>query len=151
MTTIATTLRKEVRSEFDTIGAELVDIDGQISGLKVRREKAVARFKELAARHLVQEGASRQWQLTHIGKRIRVTEPEPSVPMDYDLFMREIGHELFSEVCIVKSATLNVEAWNQAVAEERASDSTLMKCLGEPVPRKPSLYVEKIPKDQSGE
>ncbi len=149
--TTATTLRKPVRSEFDTIGAELVDIDAQIAGLKERREKAVARFKELAGRHLVQEGASRQWPLTHLNKRIRVTEPEATPPMNYDQFMREIGPEFFAEVCVVKTATLDVERWNQAVADERATDSQLLKCLGEPVPRKPSLYVEKIPKDRSGE
>ncbi len=146
--TTETTLRKPVRSEFDNLGAELVDIDEQIAGLKKRREKAVARFKELAGRHLIQEGASRQWPLSHLNKRIRVTEPEATPPMNYDQFMREIGAELFAEVCTVKTATLDVAEWNRAVAEERAKDSQLLKCLGDPVPRKASLYVEKIPKDR---
>ena len=62
--------------------------------------------------------------------------------------MRTIGPDLFSEVCTIKSADLDVSRWNEVVEEERATDSQLQDCVGEPKPRSPSLYVEKIPAEK---
>lgn len=143
------TIRKAARIELDDIAAQMVVIDEQQAKLKDQRGGLTKRFLELAVRHIEEDGKSRVWPVPQFGKRVRVTQAEPTIPVDYDKFMRDIGPELFAQVCKVKTAELDVERWNGAVTDERAKDSQLEKCVGESKSRAPGIYVENIPKEAS--
>jgi hypothetical protein len=139
------TLRKATRSELDAILSELVAIDEQERGLVKRKEELKVRFVGLAEKHLEALGPSRVW--AGATKRVRATWPESTPTVDWDAFMREVGPDLFAEVCRVKGAELDLERWNEAVKEERVTDRKLEKCINSAKARRPSVYVEDLPKN----
>ena len=84
-------LKKSVRDELDSLVVELARIDEQQDVLKDARKPLIERFVTLAGRHIEQDGRSRYWPVSQIGKRVRVTETEATIPLDWDKFMRLIS------------------------------------------------------------
>ena len=80
---------------------------------------------------------------TGISELTRTTRDEP----DYDKLMRLVGPDTFSRVCTVKTAALDVGKWGEELERETVKDTQLQECMGEPRPRSPSVYIEKIPKN----
>lgn len=140
-------LKKSVRNELDTLVVELARIDEQQDALKDARKPLIDRFVALSGRHIELDGRSRYWPVSQIGMRVRVTETEPTIPFDYDKLMRLVGPDTFSRVCTVKTAALDVGKWGEELERETVKDTQLQECMGEPRPRSPSVYIEKIPKN----
>lgn len=141
-------LRKAVRQDLDEVALRLFALDEAADKLQEERAQLRKRFIELSAK-LERDGPSVYWPVPEVGKRLRLSWAESTPPVDWDKFARSVGPAVFFEVCAVRSASLDVQAWNRAVAEEQATDSQLQACIGEAGPRSPGLYIERIPKDRS--
>lgn len=139
-----TKLRRPVRDELDYIGRELAAVDDAEKQLAAKKAELKRRLIVLADRHLELEGRSRAWELSALRRRVRLTYPDPTPKVDWDGFAREVGPELFFEVCRVKAAELDVGAWNRAVGEERTRDSVLGGHTEPGKPREPSLYIDEM-------
>lgn len=119
---------KKATAEFDVVK----------KGLRAAMKKA--------GRNIEFDGASQFWAHQKSGMQARLTYPSLTPVMNYDELRSLVGTLIFNKITRPVAFELVPEGVNKALEAEAVTESQLAQCLHDPLPREPSVYIEKISK-----
>lgn len=140
-------LQPRVKAELTKLAAQAITFDAMAKKASVELDAVKRKIRALVSEHagaISMEEKSRYWRVPNLGMQVRLTYPSQTPVMNYDELRKEVGDEVFGLITVPSSYVLSGEGLSEAKLAERVTDSQIAKCIHDPPPRDPSVYIEKL-------
>jgi hypothetical protein len=140
-------LPPRVKAELTKLAAQAITLDEMAKKASKELDAVKKKIRALVSEHagvIPMEESSRYWRVPQFGMQVRLTYPSQSPVMDYDALKSKVGNQVFMRITHPTGYELAPEEVNKAITEELIKESDLAECIHDPLPRDPSVYIEKL-------